>query len=378
MAFFDLNDIRGETDSGSFRRGMNYYQLGQVLDLEVESSANNQFVQIMGVVSGSRPYQQSVEVSVKKWGVNIDGDCSCPVAYNCKHVVALLLKYLNSIEPQLKKNNPNSEESQKLMLDKWFENLNQINETALQPIEDKPRYWLAYILYESNRSGTVMVKFTKTGIKKAGGYYKPKMVYFYSLENAIYSYNKPEYINEQDQIIISLLKTQKGNFFPYSDLSFKGTVGVQLLQRILATQRCFWEDIATENLLKNGQQKTIRFKWEKETKSKTKSLQLVSDLASNERLIGTEPPYYINIDTKTLGPLKTALTLPQLELMLSMPPVPEQSLNKVSLKLLRDDLEQQVPLPIPMDIHHYNGEQLQPKLRLTRTLDENKSSRFHC
>jgi len=86
---FDQRAVRDCTDHASFARGSDYYQRGKVLSCSVESGA------IVGEVSGSgrRYYQQCIEVELDD-GVTIDGSCTCPMEYNCKHVVALLLDYL--------------------------------------------------------------------------------------------------------------------------------------------------------------------------------------------------------------------------------------------------------------------------------------------
>ncbi len=43
--------------------------------------------------SGRNVYEQAIYVGVED-GVVIDGSCTCPMEYNCKHVAAVLFAYL--------------------------------------------------------------------------------------------------------------------------------------------------------------------------------------------------------------------------------------------------------------------------------------------
>ncbi len=87
---YTLDDIRKNFDSGTYARGRSYHEQGYVRKLAVDD------ISIEGHVDGSggQVYRQSVGVSRRKSGVRFDGDCSCPVGYNCKHVVAVLLACL--------------------------------------------------------------------------------------------------------------------------------------------------------------------------------------------------------------------------------------------------------------------------------------------
>ncbi|MBD9399338.1 DEAD/DEAH box helicase [Pseudomonas sp. PDM11] len=80
-------DWRGDFDEGALRRGQDYATRGlsRLLSLKDHSL----LASCLG--SGERPYQQRITLHAygKGWGVT--GHCSCPVGFNCKHVVAALL-----------------------------------------------------------------------------------------------------------------------------------------------------------------------------------------------------------------------------------------------------------------------------------------------
>ena len=76
----------------TFERGANYFNQGRVTHLYVEEADDN-YVAFRAEVSGTEPYYQDISIEAVSYGVVIEGDCSCPVGYNCKHVVAACLAF---------------------------------------------------------------------------------------------------------------------------------------------------------------------------------------------------------------------------------------------------------------------------------------------
>jgi superfamily II DNA or RNA helicase len=87
---FTRDDIRRQFDPGTFARGEAYARQDRVVEIDVDGD------RIYGAVvgSGSSLYQQTIRVKSDKRGARFSGDCSCPMTYNCKHVVAVLLTEL--------------------------------------------------------------------------------------------------------------------------------------------------------------------------------------------------------------------------------------------------------------------------------------------
>ena len=94
---FSAADVAASFDAGTLNRGRDYARRGKVLAVTADGD------EIKGKVSGSggQRYRQTVRIKPGPRGVRFDGDCSCPMDYNCKHVAALLLHYL-----ELNKNTP--------------------------------------------------------------------------------------------------------------------------------------------------------------------------------------------------------------------------------------------------------------------------------
>ena len=90
METFGTDDIQRAVGHVSFLRGLDYFERGMVRSVEFGSPGR-----IHGEVSGSRqkPYAVVAKYEPGSEGrfLPVEGHCSCPVGYNCKHTVAVLL-----------------------------------------------------------------------------------------------------------------------------------------------------------------------------------------------------------------------------------------------------------------------------------------------
>jgi len=87
-------DMRREFGSTYFQRGEAYFKDGLVL-LQRELSFKKNRAVIKGQVAGrgTQPYTQEISLlwNSENELIDIIGDCSCPVHFNCKHVAAVCL-----------------------------------------------------------------------------------------------------------------------------------------------------------------------------------------------------------------------------------------------------------------------------------------------
>ena len=87
--------LSGWTDSHSLDRGRSYERRGAVRNLNLLPDGG-----LLADVSGTRRY--ATHISVKGRGRDLskrlEAACSCPVCHRCKHGVAVILEFLNSIQ----------------------------------------------------------------------------------------------------------------------------------------------------------------------------------------------------------------------------------------------------------------------------------------
>ncbi len=82
-----LQDWRQAIASGDFQRGRLYADEERIQNLRFE--AGELLAECRG--SGWQRYRQRIRLIAREGRWDVDGRCSCPVGYNCKHVVAALL-----------------------------------------------------------------------------------------------------------------------------------------------------------------------------------------------------------------------------------------------------------------------------------------------
>src|SRR5579872_4190754 len=92
------HDIPGLFSHAAFEKARLLQRKGRVRGLEIDDNAGY----ITALVQGSQPapYEVEIELRQRRDGkVAVDGNCSCPMAFNCKHVAATLLEAVSV--PQL-------------------------------------------------------------------------------------------------------------------------------------------------------------------------------------------------------------------------------------------------------------------------------------
>ena len=89
--YYDHADLTRNFDAGTLQRGEDVARKGKV------RMARRDDDKLVGEVSGSggELYRQTVRFRAERGGIGFQGSCSCPMSYNCKHVVALLLADLD-------------------------------------------------------------------------------------------------------------------------------------------------------------------------------------------------------------------------------------------------------------------------------------------
>jgi hypothetical protein len=83
------SDIMRAVGANAFSAGKAYQRQGRFIAFQWDGDSG-----ITAQVQGSdrRPYRQNISIeTIHRGRVLIEGDCSCPVAFNCKHVAAGLL-----------------------------------------------------------------------------------------------------------------------------------------------------------------------------------------------------------------------------------------------------------------------------------------------
>ncbi|MEE7626292.1 SNF2-related protein [Methylobacter sp. Wu8] len=340
------SDIRYECGDAFYERGRSYFEKGMVLSLTVKSEGAL-FVQINASVKGSHkdPYRQNIRIVWRPdySAAEIEGDCTCPVGYNCKHVAAACLMYQNSSQgfaaPNAKSN----------CLD-WLDSLHQ--QTPWQ--HDASQEFIAYILIPGNAKHEFTVDFLITKAKKTGGLNKGRKT---TLNNLRYSYSYLNYVQPGDQEIAKLLTALNPAF--KDEPLIAGATGYLALSKLLQTGRLFWQNVERAPLTK-GTDRDLKFNWRTADNG---DFQLAVEIDPPAFLLLTEPPQYLDGALGVIGALQTHnLSAEQLKHILAAPRIPAEYADEFSQRLIIE--HPSLPLPAPKKVELIEADELTPTPRL--------------
>jgi len=341
-------DIRHACGDTYFSRGKQYFNDDKIIDLYINHEAPL-YVVLSASVAGSRGsyYDQSIRIDWKKnyTAVSIDGDCNCPMEFNCKHVVAACLEYMTYSA----KAGGSAQATHSCL--EW---LNNFDETPAEHDEDKE--FIAYILKPSKTPHLFTLDLFITRKSKKGGLNKGRKT---SLNNLRYSYSYTDYIQAVDEEISLLLTSLKSTYQGAPELI--GNTGFFALSKILQTGRLFWQTHQSP-AIQTDDERTVEFSWQQQDNQDYK---LTLSIEPEASLILTDPPMYFDSKHNTLGQMTTSnISQQQLEKIVSVPQVPEQYVDEFSQRLTLEFPSIPLPAPKKIELTEISGASPVPKLTL--------------
>ncbi|MCK5830026.1 MAG: SWIM zinc finger family protein [Methylococcales bacterium] len=341
------SDIRHGCGDTYFGRGKVYFEEERIIEFDITKD-EDVFVIFNSTIKGSgrKHYQQQVRVDWKDdfTTVIIDGDCTCPIMYNCKHVAAVCLEYMH-VSPQAlqpKNNIP-------LCLD-WLNNFDDLPSTV-----DLEKEFIVYVLQPSKTKYIFTLEFVITKVNKKGGLNKGRKT---TLNNLRYSYSYASYIDEIDQEIARLLYSLEIDYTGAPLLA--GSLGFIVLSKIVETNRFFWKAHQAASLRK-GDERELQFLWQPEQGN----YKFKVEIEPEATLVLTAPPLYIDSHQNTLGTIKELnLSHNQLQKILSAPLVPKQHVEEFSQRLTIEYPSIPLPAPKKIELIELSGAKPIPKITL--------------
>lgn len=344
------DDIRHACSDISFTRGRQYFEEGLVLTLEIDEESDN-FVHFHTNIKGrmATPYEQNVKLnfSTGRDAPDIDGSCSCPMHYNCKHVAAACLKYLQE------GGKTHTESTAEECLE-WLE---QFHQQSSEPSDsDRHGSFLAYVLTPSADSPEISVHLLVTGNKKSGGLNRGKEIL---LRSIFLGYSRPDYLCAEDEEIIRLLKVASSNYHGQPLIS--GSMGYLTLHALLSTGRCFWSNLDNEALTQ-GEERQLEIAW---SNNAQQEYQLDIRVAPRGVVVLSDPQFYIDTEEHKAGALQDPdFDAKQLKLLLQAPSVPQEHVDEFSKKMVIDLPQIKLPPPTTVKTREISGIEPLPLLIL--------------
>ncbi len=332
------DDIKSWVSKNSYTRGRRYFLQDMVDDLSVMEVDDDEVI-LEASVHGSLdyPYEQSISIFGFASGeIQIDGDCSCPVSFNCKHVVAACLKY---------KEKPGRENPSKLSPSLcWLDQFVNAGGTG-DPLETADKNFIVYILTFSSDTAALTVKPEVTRVLKKGGLGKSRAL---DLFNLTALYLRPAYARASDQEISRLVLAQEKCTVGYQTYLLSGELGFLALSKMLNSGRCFWLDTSGQPILQ-GEPRELQLNWRND-KNNDRHLQI--KVQPEAKVLNTTPALYIdysNSQAAVIGPLRGAdFNAKQWSMLLNAPVVPAGTSSEFSVKLLTRLTDHPLPAPQQM------------------------------
>ncbi len=352
------------------QRGIEVFNQRRVLSLEWLERTDN-FAEIISTVLGSQNevYAQSITIKARDKLQDVEGDCSCPIGHNCKHVAAVI-RAIAAEEPPTAKSapiiaftgkprGPSSPMMREAPLpyevDVW---LSRLEQAQLKKHDEYPEGVTQRLLYvfESQPLGTnqktaretIALSVKSARLLKSGGL---SGVSRYNNPDAIR--NPAKFVLEIDQEILrALTLTNEGLNYGYQ-FSFNGKAHSDTFKKILATGRCYFQNADGKPLI-HGAERHADLVWRNLLDGASVAELSVTPLA--RAIIPSAPPWYIDEVSHECGPIQTDAAPVIASLLASAPILPAQIVERVAREMTVRNLHKIVAPPRAIDetfIPHY-------------------------
>ncbi|MEK7737629.1 MAG: DEAD/DEAH box helicase, partial [Pseudomonadota bacterium] len=282
----------------------------------------------------------------------VAGKCNCPVGFNCKHVMALLLTWRAEVfrhsEHDARRLAP---EREALTPDAqaWLDSL----EPAAEQAEAASGQGILYLLSPAD----AQLKLFRARLLKGGGYGRPEPIRpdFHRLTWG----HVPAYYQPADLPILRLfLALQDSLVFSFgSSLSLRGEEGAQLLRMALRSGRLYLQDGSADPGRHDIQPPPLRaaamlscgLAWRRDGQGRQRlGLGGSQDSsASSLTLLPTWPLWYLDAERHEVGEVQLDLPLDIATQLILAPPLDELDALLVSERLRQIGAARRISLPLP-------------------------------
>ncbi|MBF0247383.1 MAG: DEAD/DEAH box helicase [Alphaproteobacteria bacterium] len=357
MRFYTLNDLIKSIPRTYLDRGRGYHRQGRVSDVAFLDEGRT----VKGAVRGSgrNVYRQTVRFRERRDGVEIIGDCTCPVGFNCKHVAAVLLEGLS--RPEGRVLHPQHVHARDPVIADWLRQLEEASKPSLgndYPPDVAQR--LIYVLRaERAVIGSLQARLHIYSVRllKNGGFgANPSR---YDAAN-IWNREPAKFLRPIDiEILQRVGRTRAAMASVSNGYTLAGSEGAGILASLLETGRCRWNGLEGPPL-SLGAPRSATVGWELNPQG-AQQLQIVAD-PPGSAILPVAPPWYIDEHGGVCGPLTLDLSDDVAAVLASAPTIPPERAGAV-----RDELTKRFPsagIPMPTELGKPKRVTLKPSPRL--------------
>lgn len=364
---FNQKTIIEACGKSTFSRGEEYFKSGRLLSLDYDVIKRGVKLTSRTLGSGGNIYNQTVLIDFQGGYIEIDGQCDCPVNYNCKHVVAACLEYKEEIEtpslPTVAIAKPTLSAQGKVS--RWLQNLTESATDYRSPMAQKTQDWLVFILSIRHDNQSLLkprelsVSVRATHQRKNGkGLVKGREIALHNIDDRRSDFHTLPI----DSDITAFLQTTTEYSYWNTPATIRGRAGASALTLMLESGRCYWQN--SDGLpIKNGEQKQLELDWEAQQNG---DLALHHNIGKHCLLLNTEPVMYL--DTEQLQAARLDVqqwSHKQLIELAQAPQIPADEAKTVTQQLLQSYPKLALPMPAEVSIRDNDGNVMNPCLTLT-------------
>lgn len=354
-------DMRREFGDAYFKRGEAYFRDGLVLSQREVSFKNNRAV-IEGKVAGrgAEPYTQHISIlwDNENQLLDIVGDCSCPLHFNCKHVVAVCLAY--RLEVRRSANRANSGNFD------WLENVQRSGQTNVSAKDQTDA--VIYLLSQPDSNQPVQVDLKVSRRLKNGEMGALRKV---GMSHILNPFLRPAYASRLDADITRLLMASDNDSW-HNQKMLRRSAGALALEKMIASGRCYWEK-TNRAALSPGEKKTLDIYWQEQSGDK---LKLMLSAGKSSCLVLTDPALYIDPEKGKVGELDSmGLNSEQLQQLMEAPQLAHDQAQDFSRLLVKRYSDLGIPPPRKIEVQKIDNCLPTPILELDRIVENGQSMR---
>jgi SNF2 family DNA or RNA helicase len=330
-------------------RGVSYANKNHVIWSRLESDDDLIYIEAEVRGSQNKPYRVTVEIDTTE--INLDGYCSCPIGYNCKHVVAAIMTvkmpgtfYIHELQ---------LDEEPSYAISAWMDTIDKaVNPSHLEPDNSVVVFVLNYRANHSSSSYLSVQSYLARSLKK-GGLGNPKK--FYPSTASKRSKVSPEALD-----IFALLTMYNKASYDYSgEYLLEGKDGIRVIKRLLDTKHCYWQRVDSTPLIE-GPEIYAQATWEMQEDG---TQQFVCKLPTSHLLLPTEPFWYVNPETSTMGAIRMDLPEKTCASLLHLPPIPPTQVQRFVSQLTKK-IGHKTALPLPKTFQEIISKAAKPQPHL--------------
>ncbi len=322
----EIKDIRSLFSQAYFQRGQKLMMQGKV-KLQGIKKIDSSSISITSKVQGTNVYSQDICLSYDhQLELDINGSCSCPIGYNCKHVVAVCLVAQQQIiaNKNLQIEAPLHQGDDKFI--KWLNNLEEDVEELSHSDQPNKLKWYTFHLFEQRgdnystaRSIEKELQIVLNKYTARGRLSKPKKVTLNKYVNDNEEWHADRNIKD---LCSNFIEQQYSYYSDEKNVFFAGLMGYLFLKGLIATKRAYFKQ-NNQPLTWSEEVYDLKLEYNKEqdkTQNQTEH-KLSFNITQQHFIVLCSPPILINTQNQVCQKIVTSLDIEVIRSLLNIPAI---------------------------------------------------------